>query len=270
MLRVGLVLVLLLGTVAPAQDTVPGRDSKKLQALILTGYTMHDWKTMSRALVEILQRTGRFEVRVNEEPAGSGAETFRGYDVLVLNYTNYKGKFGPTWPDVTREAFLGFLRGGKGVVAFHSAFSSFEEWPEYDRVLGGAWRATGSHAPYHTFRVDLVDREHPITRGLTPSFLQPDELSYGLTMQKPVHVLATAFDDPKNCSPAPANICGSGKSQPLIWTLDYGKGRVFGTLLGHDMNSISTPGFAATFQRGTEWAATGAVTIPPPAEMKAR
>ena len=40
----------------------------------------------------------------------------------------------------------------------------------------------------------------------------------------------------------------------------YGKGRVFHTTLGHDINALSCVGFIVTFQRGTEWAATGKVT----------
>ena len=42
-----------------------------------------------------------------------------------------------------------------------------------------------------------------------------------------------------------------------MWALHYRKGRVFTTALGHDLRSVRTPGFVATFQRGVEWAATG-------------
>jgi type 1 glutamine amidotransferase len=48
----------------------------------------------------------------------------------------------------------------------------------------------------------------------------------------------------------------------MIWTVAYGKGRVFHTPMGHDANAMRCHGFAATLQRGTEWAATGQVTIP--------
>ena len=244
-----------------ADAPVPGRDPQKLQVLILTGYNMHDWRTITTALREMLERTGRFEVRVSEEPAGSDDVTFRGYDVLVLNYTNYKGIFGPTWPTETRQAFLRFLRSGKGVVAYHPACGAFEEWPEYDKVLGGTWRENGAHAPYHTFQVEFKDREHPVTEGLPKSFPQTDELYHGLTMQPGIHVLASAFDDPNNCTDKEPPTCGSGKMEPVIWTNRYGNGRVFHTILGHDMTSISSPGFISTFQRGAEWAASGKVTI---------
>jgi type 1 glutamine amidotransferase len=46
--------------------------------------------------------------------------------------------------------------------------------------------------------------------------------------------------------------------------ITYGKGRVFHTIMGHDERSTKCVGFVCTLQRGTEWAATGKVTIPKP------
>ncbi|WP_020467307.1 ThuA domain-containing protein [Singulisphaera acidiphila] len=251
-----------------AQAPSPGRDPKKLQVLILTGYNMHDWRKITESLRATLEATGRFEVRVNEEPVGCDEKTFEGYDAIVLNFTNHAGVFGPEWPDSTRRALLSVLERGKGVVAFHAALSSHPHWPEYEKLIGGAWRQGATHAPYHTFDVDLKEPEHPIVKGLPRSFLQHDEINQRLTMQPGITVLATAHDDPKNCSKGESPICGSGKDEPIMWTLPYRNGRVFTTTLGHDLRSVGTPGFIATFQRGVEWAATGKVTLPPPATLR--
>src|SRR5436309_4481174 len=70
-------------------------------------------------------------------------------------------------------------------------------------------------------------------------------------------VLATADSDPANH--------GSGRREPQLLVVQYGKGRIFHTTLGHDVNALSSVDFVTTFQRGTEWAATGAVTQKIPA-----
>jgi type 1 glutamine amidotransferase len=66
-------------------------------------------------------------------------------------------------------------------------------------------------------------------------------------------VLATAYSDKSKG--------GTGEHEPMIWTLSYGKGRVFHTPMGHDVESMRCVGFQATVARGTEWAATGKVTL---------
>jgi type 1 glutamine amidotransferase len=69
---------------------------------------------------------------------------------------------------------------------------------------------------------------------------------------KNMDVLATAFSDPRNS--------GSGADEPMLMALNFGKGRVFHTTFGHDIVALSSVDFVVTFQRGTEWAATGQVT----------
>ena len=62
----------------------------KVKVLILTGVSNHKWMATTPVLREILEQTGRFEVRVNEEVRGNGPETFAPYDVLLLNYNDLK------------------------------------------------------------------------------------------------------------------------------------------------------------------------------------
>jgi type 1 glutamine amidotransferase len=106
--------------------------------------------------------------------------------------------------------------------------------------------------------VTLRDPDHPITRGLPKEWLHArDELYSG--MRGPiehVHLLATAFDDKASG--------GRGEVEPILWTVRYGRGRVFHTVLGHDLEAMRCVGFLTTLRRGTEWAATGKVTLPVP------
>lgn len=228
----------------------------KIRVLILTGKNNHEWRATTPVLRDILERTGRFEVRVNEEVSGCGPETFAPYDLLLLNYNH--GDPPTWWDNRPREALLDFVRNGKGLVSFHASNNAFPGWHEYDKLIGGTWRETAGHSPYHSYTVKIVDHDSVITRGLPDSFPQTDELYHRLSLQPNIHILATAFDDPGNCV-KPGKECGTGKDEPLIWTLNYGTGRVFQTALGHDVNAMQSQGFIITLQRGAEWAATGTV-----------
>lgn len=259
--RLATLLALTALTLAEAQTPPQGATAApKIKVLVLTGVSNHKWRETTVALRDILERAGRFDVRVNEEVRGNGPETFAPYDVLVLNYNDWKSS-GPWWDDRARQAMLDFVRNGKGLVSYHASNNAFWGWPEYDRLVGGTWRETGGHAPYHAYTVKLIDRESPITKDLPTSFEETDELYHGLSLQPNIHVLATAYDDPKNCARNGQN-CGTGQDEPLIWTVKYGSGRVFQTALGHDTKAMQSEGFIATLQRGTEWAATGQVTLP--------
>ena len=65
-------------------------------------------------------------------------------------------------------------------------------------------------------------------------------------------VLSTASSDPANR--------GTGHDEPILMVIAYGKGRIFHTVMGHDLAALNCVGFIATYQRGTEWSATGKVT----------
>ncbi len=241
-----------------------------VRVLILSGRNNHDWRTTTPYLRKILTDTGRFDVRVQEEPAGITDATLASYGLLVLDYN------GARWGATAEKAVENFVRSGKGLVAVHGATYAFgglvvlgdrhvrtgiiePAWPEYAAMAGGSWSdqapKTG-HAPRHLFTVKYTDAAHPITQGLEP-FKINDELYHSIRTRPEIHVLATAFDDPANG--------GTGKNEPMLWTLNYGKGRVFHTALGHDVSAMQTAGFVATFTRGCEWAATGSVA---PAEKR--
>ncbi len=265
-----LVLCLLaagLAASAGAQQQAPS----KIQVLIITGQNGHDWRGTTPVLRQILEETGKFEVRVTEEFRGAGPETLAPYDLVVLNYYERR-RPELRWGERAEKALLDFVRSGKGLVMYHFSVAAFDGWEEYEKLSGGNWRPNqGHHSPKHNFTVEIRDADHPITRGLTKSFPQPDDELYANLKWQPqgaYHVLATAWDDHalykgKARQPIP----GAGLHHPMLWTLQYGKGRVFATVLGHDVPAVSTPAFKVTYARGAEWAATGNVTLPIPPEM---
>ena len=197
---------------------------------------------------------------------------FEKYQVVVSNYN------GDSWPKETENKLDALLNEGKiGLVIVHAANNSFGGWKEYNTMIGMGWRNkkfgerlkvdekgkevrvpagedqdTG-HRYTGPFKIIVRDRTHPITRGMPPEWLHNQDELYD-NLRGPiqnVHLLATGL--------APAGK-GTGVQEPMIFTITYGKGRVFHTPMGHDVNAMRCVGFIATLQRGTEWAATGTVT----------
>jgi len=262
---VSALLVLPLAAFAATRD--PFFQPNKIRVLILSGRNNHDWRTTTPAIRRLLDATGRFDTRVSEEPAALSEAAVAPYDVLVSDYN------GPRWGAAAESAVEKFVRSGKGLVSVHGAdyaFSGLEilgdkhvptglrepPWPEWFVMLGGVWseKPKSGHGTRHIFPVKWVDREHPVSRGLPESFLANDELYHQLRLASNIHVLATAYDAPEEK--------GTGRDEPVIWTVPYGSGRVFHMTLGHDEAALIQPGVVTALARGIEWAGSGAVTLP--------
>jgi len=195
------------------------------------------------------------------------------YDVILSNYN------GQPWPEAVQKALEKNLSEGKiGLVIVHAANNSFGGWTEYNKMIGMGWRdpkggdrlylddngkevrvpkgsGDGSgHRTTGTWPVVVRDPEHPITKGMPLEWMHNQDELYD-NMRGPIEnirLLATAFSK------------GTKVHEPMIWTISYGKGRVFHTPMGHDVNAMKCVGFQTTLARGTEWAATGKVTLPIP------
>jgi type 1 glutamine amidotransferase len=262
----GIACVFLLGIAPPAPAQAP-----KLQALIITGQNGHDWRATTPVLRKLLEDTQRFEVRVIEEFRGAGPETLAPYDLVILNY--YDGnKPALRWGARADNALLEYVRSGKGLVIYHFSTAAFNGWNEFEQLSAGNWRPNnGHHSARHDFTITVTDCDHPIMQGIRTTFPQANDELYANLKWQPegtYHVLATAWDDHALYKGAKQPTPGAGLNQPMLWTTQAGKGRVFVTALGHDPAAMTLPGFITTFVRGAEWAATGTVTLPVPADLK--
>ena len=256
------------------------------KALIVDGQNNHGvWPKTTQMMKSYLEETGLFSVDIaTTAPKGTDENfhpDFKKYAVVISNYN------GASWPQATQQAFVEYVRNGGGFVVIHAANNSFGDWPEYNEIIGlGGWGGRteksgpyvylkedgstvrdetpgpgGHHGSQHPFAVVVRDREHPITKGMPREWMHSKDELYDLLRGPASHVqiLATAFADPA--------VGGSGRHEPMLFTIDYGKGRVFHTPMGHAEYSQECVGFITTLQRGTEWAATGQVTQPIPADF---
>jgi uncharacterized protein len=238
----------------------PGRESKGADAvrvLIVTGVDPvgHDWKETGPALRRVLEKDGRVEARIVEDPAFLASSAVADYDVIVLDFKDVSAEDTANWGwriandklpahmKEVRESLSNLVKSGKGLVVLHFASGAFVDWPEFADLAGKVWnRDVHSHDPRGPFTVKIVEPKHPIMQGMQ-DFQADDELFICLKGDRPVEVLATARSQL------------TGKDHPMAFVFEYGKGRVFHIPLGHDVRAIEMPGVAELLRRGSVWAA---------------
>ena len=203
--------------------------------------------------------------------------TFSDYDVVISNF----GYNAAPWPEETKKALDDYVKNGGGFVVIHAADNSFGDWKAYNQMIGlGGWGGRneksgpyvyinndgktvrddaagrgGAHGPQHEFQIVIRNAEHPITKGLPRAWMHAkDELYQELRGPADnMTILATAYADKK--------FKGTDRHEPMMMTIDYGQGRIYHTPMGHADYSVECVGFITTFIRGTEWAASGDVTL---------
>jgi hypothetical protein len=278
----------------------------QIKVLLVTGQSsrFHNWEVSSAVVKRQLEATGRFAVTVRTSPPqgaepnqdmSSFAPSFNEYQAVVLDYEGFEFALP------VKEALVTYVRNGGGLVILHAADNAFPAWPEFNEMTGvGGWGGVtpgyksrteesgpklrwrdgrmvldpdtpgvAQHPKPHDFLMTVRAPTHPIMRGLPPIWLHAaDELYSNLRgPARNVTILATAM--------APLSMPGgTGEHEPIVMTIAYGKGRVFHNTLGHvgvkdkepiaSMNSVD---YTVLLQRGTEWVATGRVTLPIPADF---
>lgn len=265
---------------------------KRIRVLIISGQNSyeHDWTGVNNMLRTLMQDTGKFDVRVTEDFDHGDLATLKAYDVVLLNYSsrwNYADPQQHIWSEPAFKALYDYVRQGGGLVAYHSSFTWGRDIPEYKKLIGAVMEPGSSRrSPPGAFPVHLVDRKDPITQGMREYVWTYNDDMYTNMSFAPgvkIHVLATAHDssasyDPKLTGPkypvaayTPEKLKamkGMDADHPQVWTSQYGAGRVFSITLGHDEVTLHFAPLQTLILRGTEWAATGKVTLPVPDEAK--
>lgn len=264
---------------------------KPIRTLIITGQNNHNWPISSVAIKQILENSAQFQVDVMTSPAkgedmSSFIVDFSSYALVVVDYN------GDAWPEETCNNFVKYAQNGGGIVIYHAADNPFPNWKAYNEICAlGGWEGRdeksgpyvywkdnalikdmspgpgGSHGKQHEYILTARNTSHPIVQGLPLRWLHAQDELYD-RMRGPGNiqdVLYTAYSDTATG--------GSGREEPLIFTVNYGKARIFHTMLGHagetleHNTAMQCAGFQELLLRGAEWAATGKVTRKVPADF---
>lgn len=234
--------LLCVGMLQSAWAAAPSPDQAK-RILIITGedYPGHKWQQTTPVLQTLYKPDPRLQVEVLDDLSQLASTDLQAFAAVVMHFKNYD----PQVPG--RQAFdklCRFVEQGGGLVLVHFACGAFQEFKdEFTQLAGRAWNPKlRGHDPFGEFTVNMTAQPHPITDGLEP-FQIKDELYTCLDGDTPIQVLAGAISKVDQ------------KIYPMAFVLDYGKGRVFHCVLGHDPGALGNEGAGKLFRRGTAWTA---------------
>jgi type 1 glutamine amidotransferase len=148
------------------------------------------------------------------------------YSALVLNYHH------KTISPLALSRLDRFVQSGGGLLAIHAATASFKGTSAYFDILGGRFIGHGKVG-----KIEVINQNSQIFSGI-PNFSIRDELYiHDLNDQVLVHFSAKQ----------------EMNEVPIVWTFQYGKGKICYALPGHTTGSILNPTYKKVLQRALEW-----------------
>jgi type 1 glutamine amidotransferase len=218
--------------------------------LILTGGIGHPFEDAAPALAGVLAKAGiESDITFDIE---DGIARLAEYDLLTVyalrwrmldaKYTPHRDQWAFSLSEQGRAGIAAHLAEGRGLLALHTAAICFDDWPEWGHMLGGHWVwGRSHHPPRGALTTAITDTASPLTQGLAGFDLADDEVYSDLEMRPGVVPLMTA------------RAATYGDDWPMLWTHDYGPGRVAVDLLGHDRAALEHPVHRRILSRCARW-----------------
>ena len=217
--------------------------------LLLTGGHSHPFHETTPALAAILRESGVSSTATDDLEGGIAELATGRFAMVTVNalrfgmraerYAEQRARWAYSLPARSRAALRDFVAGGGALLAIHTAAVSFDDWPEWRTVVGGAWDwSRSAHPPLGAMRVSVPPSDHPIVAGLE-NFEVIDEAYGFLDLMPDVVPLAVSAH--------------GGADHPLLWARRFGRGRVVYDALGHDARSYAHPTHAELLRRAARW-----------------
>lgn len=217
-----------------------------MQALYLYGgWPGHfPYEVASRWCMPILEQLG-FEVEQTQDPFRLEGD-LSGIDLIVNGWTQ-----ALTTEDLTEKQernLLAAIEGGCGLAGYHGMAASFRASLQYSLLIGGSFvEHPGGEASHVEYLVDIIDRDHEITRGVSSYKVASEQ--YYMECDPNNHVLAETVFTGEHLPWI------EGNRMPVAWTRQWGEGRVFYCAVGHFMEDLAHPDNTRLMTQGFRWAA---------------
>ncbi|MBS3771861.1 MAG: ThuA domain-containing protein [Bacteroidales bacterium] len=215
--------------------------SESTTILVVTGGHAYD----TTAFENMFAQNDNLDVDMLGQPEANEAMEngrFKEYDAVV---------FYDMWQDITddqKEAFVNLTKQGIGLVFLHHSLVSYQEWDEFEKILGGRYLQQGyvddDPALASDFKHDIkmevsvLDPDHPVTKNMN-DFTILDEGYSNLRVRSFVNTLLTT--DHPQCA------------EKVAWTNKYNNSRIVYLLFGHDHKAYQDKNFRRLLFSALEW-----------------
>jgi type 1 glutamine amidotransferase len=247
--------------------------AKKATAFALIGDRYHNSDYIRTALRKTLVKDAGISIDFRDEVELLNAEELKGYKLLIIlrdgmlwpgGYVT--GPPGAPTPSISSiisqpplakietepfywitaeqgKAVKAFVTNGGGVLFYHNVTYISPHNDDFRDVLGAV---TEQHPPLRPFKVKVVNREHPITRGVN-DFVVTDEQHFMTYQKDPKYLLLQSVNEDG------LTFKDLGTSSAAGWAYDYGKGRVCYLAPGHVITSLWNPEYETLQKNAVRW-----------------
>lgn len=171
--------------------------------------------------------------------------------IVQLDYIPY------TWLPDQQDAFIKYIEEGRGGwVGFHHAtllgdFDGYPMWQWFSDFMGGI-RFKNYIAVLADGTVNVEEKEHPVMKGVNPSFVIADDEWYTFDKSPRPNVRVLASVDESTYRPASDIKMGD---HPVVWVNENKKARNVYFLMGHSKTLYDNEDFTTMFRNAILWAA---------------
>lgn len=227
---------------------ISARAVEPIHALLITGGGTHDYEHQKNILTEGISKRANVQWKIIYEDADI-KDDIKKHELDIYKQPNWAKGFDVVVHDecfgqVTNVDFIdGIAKAhfdGVGAVVLHCSIHAYRlgKTDEWRKVMGvSSYR----HERLRPFEVENLKPEHPVMKGFPTTWKDfPDEL----------YVIAKLWP---NCTPLAQGKGITNVDNVCVWVNTYGKGRTFGTTLGHGNNTVESDVYLDLVTRGMLW-----------------